>query len=159
MATKNMGYGSLCNTGRLHAPLFFNVCTEVLAAPVVRDKLVLNITDGLRAQYDGGPDKNAQFVYDNHSLYFATDPFALDMICHRQMIAKRKAMGDHRQREPALHRVPALRGDSSGWASRRRRRSITCWRPGASAWALAPGIRAGVAQGVSPAGDGRPDWS
>ena len=35
MATKNMGYGSICNTGRLHTPLFFNVCTEVLAAPVV----------------------------------------------------------------------------------------------------------------------------
>jgi hypothetical protein len=92
MATKNMGYGSVCNTGRLHAPLFFNVCVEVLAAPTVREKLVLNVTDGLRAQYDGGPDKNAQFVYDNHSLYFATDPFALDMICHRQLIAKRKAM-------------------------------------------------------------------
>jgi hypothetical protein len=93
MATKNLGYGSVCNTGRLHAPLFFNVCTEVLAAPVVREKLVLNVTDGLRGQYDGGPDKNAQFVYANHSLYFATDPFALDMICHRQLVAKRKEMG------------------------------------------------------------------
>lgn len=93
MATKNIGYGSVCNTGRLHAPLFFNVCTEVLAAPTVREKLVLNITDGLRGQYDGGPDKNAQFVYANHSLYFATDPFALDMICHRQLVAKRKEMG------------------------------------------------------------------
>jgi hypothetical protein len=93
MATKNIGYGSVCNTGRLHAPLFFNVCTEVLAAPTVREKLALNITDGLRGQYDGGPDKNAQFVYANHSLYFATDPFALDMICHRQLVAKRKEMG------------------------------------------------------------------
>jgi len=93
MATKNMGYGSICNTGRLHEPLFFNVCTEVLAAPVVRDKLVLNITDGIRAQYEGGPDKNAQFVYPNHSLYFATDPFALDMTCHRELVAKRKEMG------------------------------------------------------------------
>jgi hypothetical protein len=92
MATKNMGYGSVCNTGRLHAPLFFNVCTEVLAAPVVRDKLVLNVTDALRAQYDGGPDKNAQFVYNNHTLLFATDPFALDMVCHKQILAKRKEM-------------------------------------------------------------------
>jgi hypothetical protein len=93
MATKNLGYGAVCNTGRLHAPLFFTVCTEVIAAPTIREKLVLNVTDGLRAQYDGGPDKNAQFVYDNHSLYFATDPFALDMICHRQLVAKRKEMG------------------------------------------------------------------
>jgi len=60
---------------------------------VLRDKLALNITDGLRGQYDGGPDKNAQFVYDNHSLYFATDPFALDMLCHKEINAKRKEMG------------------------------------------------------------------
>ncbi len=93
MATKNLGYGSICNCGRLHTPLFFNVCTEVLAAPVIRDKLVLNVTDGIRGQYDGGPDKNAQFVYPNHSLYFATDPFALDMICHNELMAKRKEMG------------------------------------------------------------------
>jgi len=93
MATKNLGYGSICNSGRLHNPLFFNVCTEVLAAPVIRDKLVLNVTDGIRGQYDGGPDKNAQFVYPNHSLYLATDPFALDMSCHRELIAKRKEMG------------------------------------------------------------------
>lgn len=93
MATKNLGYGSLCNTGRLHKPFFFRVCTEVLAAPVIREKLVLNITDGLRGQYDGGPDKNAQFIYPLSTLFFATDPFALDMICHREMVAKRKAMG------------------------------------------------------------------
>ncbi|MFI5167790.1 MAG: DUF362 domain-containing protein [Thermoanaerobaculales bacterium] len=93
MATKNLGFASICNTGRLHAPLFFKVCTEVLAAPWVRDKLVLNVTDGLRAQYDGGPDKDEKFVYPNHALYFATDPFALDMVCHRELVAKRKAMG------------------------------------------------------------------
>ncbi len=93
MATKNLGYGSLCNTGRLHKPLFFRVCTEVLAAPVVRDKLVLNITDGLRGQYDGGPDKNAQFIYPLSTIFFATDPFAMDMICHREMVAKRKTKG------------------------------------------------------------------
>jgi hypothetical protein len=93
MACKNLGYGSICNSGRLHVPLGLNVGTEVLAAPVIRDKLVLNVTDGIRAQYEGGPDKNAQFVYPNHSLYFATDPFALDMICHRELVAKRKEMG------------------------------------------------------------------
>jgi hypothetical protein len=93
MATKNLGYGSICNTGRLHAGLALRVNTEVLAAPVLRDKLALNITDGLRGQYDGGPDKDAQFVYENHSLYFATDPFALDMMCHQELTAKRRAMG------------------------------------------------------------------
>ncbi|MGV8041539.1 MAG: DUF362 domain-containing protein [Thermoanaerobaculaceae bacterium] len=93
MATKNVGYAAICNTGRLHQPLFFKVCTEVLAAPCIREKLVLNITDGLRGQYDGGPDKNEQFVYANNALYFATDPFALDMVCHRELVAVRKARG------------------------------------------------------------------
>lgn len=90
MALKNLGYAAVCNTGRLHYPLFFRVCTEVTAAPWIRDKLVLNITDALRGQYDGGPGLNAQFVYDKHTLYFATDPFALDMICHIDISNKRK---------------------------------------------------------------------
>jgi hypothetical protein len=93
MATKNIGYGSLCNVGRLHAPLGLKTNVEVIACPVIRDKMVLNITDGLRGQYEGGPDKNAQFVYPNHALYFATDPFALDMICHNEVKEKRRAMG------------------------------------------------------------------
>jgi hypothetical protein len=93
MATKNIGFGSLCNVGRLHGPLGMKTSTQVIAAPVIRDKMVLNITDGLRGQYDGGPDKNAQFVYPNYSLYFATDPFALDMICHNELKEKRRAMG------------------------------------------------------------------
>lgn len=93
MATKNLGYGSICNTNRLHKPLGFNVNTEVLAFPVIRDKLVLNIIDGLRAQYDGGPMPAAKFAYTLNTLFFATDPFALDMICHHSMVKKRKSMG------------------------------------------------------------------
>jgi hypothetical protein len=93
MATKNLGYGAICNTGRLHQPVFFRVCTEVLAAPWVRDKLVLNVTDGLRGQYDGGPDKNEKFVWPLSTLFFATDPFAADMVCHRLVVEKRKEMG------------------------------------------------------------------
>ncbi len=92
MATKNISYGAICNTARLHRPLFFNVCAEVPAFPVIRDKLVLNITDGLRGQYDGGPMPAAQFAYDYGALFFATDPFALDAVCHRLLVDKRKEM-------------------------------------------------------------------
>lgn len=93
MATKNLGYGAICNTNRLHRPLFFDVCTEVLAFPCIRDKLVLNVTDGLRAQYEGGPMPAAQFAYEFNSLFFATDPFALDTVCHHLMVEKRKEAG------------------------------------------------------------------
>ncbi|MFH1680290.1 MAG: DUF362 domain-containing protein [Candidatus Eisenbacteria bacterium] len=93
MATKNIGYGAICNTGRLHNPLFFDVCTEVLAFPVVRDKMVLSVTDGLWGQYDGGPMSNAAARYAYNTLFFATDPFALDTVCHHIMVGKRKSMG------------------------------------------------------------------
>ncbi len=92
MATKNIGYAAVCNTGRLHRPLFFDVCTEILAFPCIRDKMVLNITDGLRAQYDGGPGPNAGFTYDYNTFFFATDPIALDMTCHNILVQKRKEM-------------------------------------------------------------------
>ena len=93
MATKNLGYGAICNTNRLHRPLFFDVCTEVLAFPVIRDKLVLNITDGIRAQYEGDPIPAAKFAYPYNRLFFASDPFAIDMICHQLLVEKRKEMG------------------------------------------------------------------
>jgi len=92
IATKNLGYGAVCNTGRLHKPLFFDVCTEVMAFPAIRDKLVLNIADGLRAQYDGGPMPNAKFAYLFNTMFFATDPFAMDMICHNLIVKKRREM-------------------------------------------------------------------
>jgi len=93
MATKNLGYGAVCNTNRLHKPLFFDVCVEVLAFPAVRDKLVLNITDGLKGQYEGGPGPAPKYVWSHERMFFATDPFALDMICHNRLVQKRKEMG------------------------------------------------------------------
>ena len=93
IATKNIGYGAICNTGRLHQPIGFEVNTEVSAFPCIRDKWVLTVADGLVAQYEGGPMPNAQFTYDWQRLYLATDPFALDMICQQQIVAKRKEMG------------------------------------------------------------------
>lgn len=91
MATKNIGYGVIANTKRLHVPLFFDVNVEVLGFPAVRDKLVLNILDGLKGQYEGGPMPNAKYVYDANKILFATDPFAQDYIGYLEMLKKRKA--------------------------------------------------------------------
>jgi len=93
MAAKNIGYGSICNTNRLHKPLFFDVCTEVMAFPVIRDKMVLNINDGLRAQYEGAPMPVPKYAYNYNTLFFATDPFALDITCNNLIVQKRKEMG------------------------------------------------------------------
>jgi len=93
MATKNIGYGAVCNTNRLHKPLFLDVCVEVPAFPVLRDKWVLTVTDGIKGQYDGGPGPEAKFIYDQGALFFGTDPFAMDLVCHTLLVAKRKEMG------------------------------------------------------------------
>jgi len=93
MATKNIGYGAVCNTNRLHKPLFLDVCVEVPAFPVIRDKWVLTVTDGIKGQYDGGPGPEAKFIYDQGSLFFGTDPIAMDFVCHNLLVAKRKEMG------------------------------------------------------------------
>jgi Domain of unknown function (DUF362) len=92
MATKNISYGSITNCARLHFPLFLYVNTEVMAFPVIRDKLVLNIIDGLKGQYDAGPTPAPKYQYDLNTLFFATDPIALDMTCHKIITKKRKEM-------------------------------------------------------------------
>jgi hypothetical protein len=92
MASKNMGFGAVCNTNRLHQPIYLDVCVEVLGFPAVRDKYVLTVTDGLRGQYDGGTAPNAKFIYPLKTLFFATDPFAVDMYGHNKIVEKRKSM-------------------------------------------------------------------
>ncbi len=107
MATKNIGYGAVCNTNRLHRPLALDVCVEVPAFPVIRDKWVLTVTDGIKGQYDGGPGPEAKFIYDQGALFFGTDPIALDFVCHNILVAKRKEMGvkvnEHPRNTEYLH--------------------------------------------------------
>lgn len=93
MATKNLGYGAICNTARLHAPLGLEVGAEVLAFPCIREKLVLNVMDGLIGQWDGGPEPVVAKQWSANTLFFATDPFAVDRVGHDLVAAKRKAEG------------------------------------------------------------------
>src|SRR4030067_371941 len=52
MGTKNLGYGAVCNTNRLHGPLFFDVNTEMMAFLDIRDQLLPNVTHGLQSPYE-----------------------------------------------------------------------------------------------------------
>jgi len=91
MALKNLAYGVINNTGRLHQ-IWGQMMAEVCSFPCVRDKCVLHIMDGLAACYDGGPMGVAEFVYRPQTLYFATDPVALDTVGYDRIIAKRQEM-------------------------------------------------------------------
>jgi uncharacterized protein (DUF362 family) len=89
---KNLSYGSLSNTGRLHQ-LWMRSVVEPWAFPCLRDKVALNIVDGLQACYDGGPGANPKFVYDANVVLAGTDPVALDAVAHDFIVKERMARG------------------------------------------------------------------
>lgn len=89
---KNLSYGSVSNTSRLHK-LWMRSVVEPVAFPALRDKVVLNVVDGLQACYDGGPGANPKFIYDASVLLFGTDPVAVDSVAHDIIVKERMARG------------------------------------------------------------------
>ncbi|MFN8239912.1 MAG: DUF362 domain-containing protein [Bacteroidales bacterium] len=92
-AMKNLAFGAITNTGRLHAKLWNDTCAEVCAFPPLRDKVVLNICDALRGCFNGGPGANPQFFCRYDSILIATDIVALDRISYDLVGEKRIAEG------------------------------------------------------------------
>ena len=100
LCLKNLAYGAVTNTGRLHKPLWSETCAEVCAFPPLRDKVVLNIVDGLRGCYDGGPGANPQFIYNYNTMLIGTDPVAVDRIGYDIVLAKRIEEGIQEKENP-----------------------------------------------------------
>jgi hypothetical protein len=88
LCLKNLSYGSISNTSRLHK-LWAKSVAEPNGFPCLRDKVVLNIADAIQGQYDKGPGANPQFVYDARTLYFGTDPVAVDAVAHEDLVKVR----------------------------------------------------------------------
>jgi len=80
LCLKNLAFGAISNTGRLHAKLWHDTVAEVCAFPPLRDKVVLNIVDGLFGCYNGGPAANPQFICQYNLLLAGTDAVAVDRI-------------------------------------------------------------------------------
>jgi uncharacterized protein (DUF362 family) len=90
LALKNLAYGSVSNTGRLHAKLWNETCAQVCAFAPLRDKVVLNIVDGIKGCFNGGPANSAFLIITRSSR---TDPVAVDRIGYDIVLAKRIAEG------------------------------------------------------------------
>lgn len=101
-AMKNLAYGVVSNTGRLHARLWNETCAEVCAFAPVRDKVVLNICDALKGCFNGGPGANPQFICNYNSILVASDPVALDRIGYDIIAEKRIAEGIQKSFAPEL---------------------------------------------------------
>jgi hypothetical protein len=91
LAMKNLAYGTITNTGRLHKELWAETCAEVCAFPPLRDKVVLNIIDGIRGCFQGGPAANPQFITEFKTILAASDPVAIDRIGYEIILKKRIA--------------------------------------------------------------------
>jgi Domain of unknown function (DUF362) len=99
-AMKNLAFGSVSNTGRLHAQLWNETCAQVCAFPPVRDKVVLNICDALRGCFNGGPGANPQFICNYNSMLVSSDPVAMDRIGYDIIAEKRIAEGIQKNSSP-----------------------------------------------------------
>lgn len=117
LALKNMSHGLVNNVSRSHGTRSLNACNTfiptVVSMPVIRTKTVLHILDGVKGVYHGGPGARPQFVWENYTLYFATDPVALDRIGWEVIDAKRVSVGMKRLAEDTpdqfstfVHREP-----------------------------------------------------
>jgi uncharacterized protein (DUF362 family) len=97
LALKNMSHGFVNNVARSHGNPSTNACNTFIPAicsmPQIRAKVVLHILDGLRGMFDGGPGGGLGTTWDHHTLYFATDPVAMDRIGWEVVDQKRLAMG------------------------------------------------------------------
>jgi len=100
LAMKNLAFGAISNTGRLHAQLWNETCAEVCAFAPLRDKVVLNIVDGIKGCFNGGPGANPQFFCNYHTIMAATDPVAVDRIGYDAVLAKRIEEGLQKEGSP-----------------------------------------------------------
>jgi uncharacterized protein (DUF362 family) len=100
LALKNLSHGSVNNVSRSHGTITANACGSfipaVVSMPVIRNKAVLHILDGVKALYHGGPGARPQFVWEHKTIYFATDPVALDHIGWKAIDQKRLSAGMRR---------------------------------------------------------------
>lgn len=91
LCLKNLAYGAITNTARLHKQLWSETCAQVPCFMPLRDKVVLNIVDGLKGCYNGGPGANPQFITEYNTLLVGTDPVAADRIGYDIVLKRRIA--------------------------------------------------------------------
>ena len=97
IALKNMSHGLSNNVNRSHMSPTSNACgvfiPSVVSLPVLRQKAVLHICDAVKASWHGGPGARPQYVWEHKTIYFATDPVALDKTGWRVIDRQRATKG------------------------------------------------------------------
>ena len=105
---KNLAFGSISNTSRLHKELWHETCAYACAFPPLRDKVVLNIVDALKGCFEGGPEANPQFFCQYNALLLGSDAVAVDSVGFDMVLAKRIEEGIQKQEKPGSRRFLEL---------------------------------------------------
>jgi len=94
---KNLAYGDFSNVARSHMQEQTNTLSFIgtlAAVEPLRSKCVLNIMDGIRAIWHGGPfSEDAKFRFYPKLMMFGTDPVAMDRLLLDLIEEKRTAEG------------------------------------------------------------------
>ena len=95
MCLKNLAYGLCDNNSRFHKPPHIGpFIAGFCALPLVREKVVLHIIDGLEACFDLGPvPDNPRVIFAPRTIWLGIDPVALDAVGLRALDAKRVEEG------------------------------------------------------------------
>jgi len=75
---------------------------DIYSDPHIGPKVVLNLMDGLLAQYAGGPESQPGYAFPFATLYASKDPVAIDSIALRQLEEWRK-----KRKLPPIQRLGA----------------------------------------------------
>jgi len=91
----SLAFGSVDNTLRFEDdPDHLAVAIpEINALPAVGDRVVLNITDALMGQYEGGDSVLLHYSMELDQLWFSGDPVALDTMAIHELDRERQASG------------------------------------------------------------------
>jgi hypothetical protein len=88
----NVTIPNIDNSRRFGVPPDFGASSipEIYSDPHIGRKVVLNLMDGLLAQYAGGPQSQPNYAFTFDTLYASKDPVAIDAIARRQFDVWRK---------------------------------------------------------------------
>lgn len=95
LCLKNLAFGVTTNNARFHGPAHIGpFIADICARPEVNKKTVLHILDGLEGCFDSGPvPRNQGVLFTPKTLWFSTDPVALDALGRQVIEEQRKKKG------------------------------------------------------------------
>lgn len=90
---KNLSHGLIKHPARYHGSHCSPYIADIAALPQIRDKVRLNLVNGLRVVFAGGPEARDDFTWDAGILLASTDLLATDTVGLNIINLERKILG------------------------------------------------------------------